>query len=98
MYIYNDEDNAPMNDDPFMGTHNPTIYTSRSEMKAMEEALPFTDPEEPPRCCGTCMEYNGSYCMKYWNNLDECYKDKDRDSKDPEDYCEDYEYDETNDS
>ena len=33
--------------DPFTGPHNPTVYSSRSEMKAIEEGLPFTDPPEP---------------------------------------------------
>ena len=36
MYIYNDEDNYPMNDDPFCGPHNPTVYTSREEMEYVE--------------------------------------------------------------
>ena len=36
--------------DPFMGPHNPTVYLSRAEMKAMEEPLPFTDPPEPWEC------------------------------------------------
>ena len=35
-YIYNDEDNAPMNDDPFDGPHNPTVYNYREEMKYYE--------------------------------------------------------------
>ena len=34
-YIYNDEDNYPMND-PFNGYHNPTVYSSLSEMKYFE--------------------------------------------------------------
>jgi len=36
-YIYNDEDNSPMNDDAWDGPHNPTVYMSRTEMKAMEK-------------------------------------------------------------
>ena len=35
-YIYNDEDNAPMNEDPFTGYHNPTVYNSRAEMEAWD--------------------------------------------------------------
>jgi hypothetical protein len=35
-YVYNDEDNAPMLDDPFDGPHNPTVYTSREEMRYFE--------------------------------------------------------------
>ena len=37
---YDDEDNAPMNDEAFdridLGGHNPTVYGSWSEMKAAE--------------------------------------------------------------
>ena len=48
-------------------------------------------------CCGNCKEYNGIYCTVYWNNLDECYKDTERDSREPEDdACEYWEYDEDN--
>ena len=36
-YIYNDEDNAPMND-PFSGYHNPTVYSSRDEMNYYESS------------------------------------------------------------
>ena len=35
-YIYNDEDNAPMNEDAFSGFHNPTVYTDLAEMKYYE--------------------------------------------------------------
>lgn len=35
-YIYNDEDNAPMNDDAWAGYHNPTVYSSRDEMEYVE--------------------------------------------------------------
>lgn len=44
-YIYNDEDNEPMNDD-FMGAHNPTVYSSRAEMKYVESGEYFLDKEE----------------------------------------------------
>ena len=46
-------------------------------------------------CCGNCKEYNGTFCMKEWNNLDECYKVEWRDSKEPDEWCEDWEFDET---
>jgi len=42
--------------------------------------------------CGNCWNYNGMYCTKEWNNLDECYLVKDRDSKEPEDVCDDWEF------
>lgn len=40
MYIYNDEDNYPMNDEMYdridRGGHNPTVYGSYAEMRAAE--------------------------------------------------------------
>ena len=46
-------------------------------------------------CCETCKEYSGDYCMREWNNLDECYKDEDRDKREPDDWCDYYEEDES---
>lgn len=43
------------------------------------------------RCCDTCREYDGDRCTKFWNNLDPAYYIPDRDDKDPDDYCEDWE-------
>lgn len=40
MYSYDDEDNAPMND-----FHNPTVYTSRSEMRYYESGQYERDME-----------------------------------------------------
>lgn len=81
-------------DDSFDGPHNPTVYLSRAQMKA-EEALPFTDPDaEPSRRCGNCAHFNGNYCTLEWNNLDESYKNEDRDRRDPsDDPCDDWEWD-----
>ena len=101
-YIYNDEDNAPMNDDFFahvtgiedMHGHNPTIYHTCSEMRASEKGLPFTDPE-PDNGCWNCKEYDGDRCHKDWNNNDECYYVPDRDDKEPEDWCEYHDKDES---
>lgn len=45
-YIYNDEDNNPMNDDPFVGAHNPTVYSSRAEMEYVESGQWDRDREE----------------------------------------------------
>ena len=78
-------------DDPFLGPHNPTVYGSRAEMKAVEnEEIPFDDP--PKRCCSTCWEYDGDRCHKEWNNNDDCYYIPWRDDKEPEDVCDDWEY------
>ena len=45
-YIYNDEDNAAMNDDPFSGPHNPTVYSSYEEMRAIESGEYFAHLKE----------------------------------------------------
>ena len=44
-YIYNDEDNYPMIEDPF-DIHNPTVYNSRAEAKAWEHGEP--EPVQKP--------------------------------------------------
>ena len=98
-YIYNDEDNAPMNDDfvPIPGIedrqgHNPTIYTCREEMKADE--LPFTDVKNPDGCWN-CVHFNWDHeaCTMNWNNMDESYYNPDTDDRELTDYCEYHETD-----
>ena len=42
-------------------------------------------------CCGNCSYYDGTYCMKEWNNMDRDYCVPDRDEKDEDDYCKDWE-------
>ena len=95
-YIYNDEDNAPMNDEAFdridRNGHNPTVYTSYAEMKAEERSLPFTD--KPDDGCWNCRHYNGDFCTILWNNLDEAYKVTWRDERGPDDKCDEWEHDE----
>lgn len=50
--------------------------------------------EEFKPMCGNCKEFNGTWCTKFWNNLDECYLDRERDNVKPEDdACEDWEFD-----
>ncbi len=46
----------------------------------------------PSPSCRYCTEYNGTYCMKEVNNLDETLIIPDRDERDPYDLCEDYEW------
>ena len=46
----------------------------------------------PVPCCQYCTEYNGDSCMKEWNNADPCYYIDWRDDKEPDDLCEDYEW------
>lgn len=92
-YIYTDEDNAPMNDDAWDGPHNPTVYLDRAEMKAAEEALPFTDP--PPDGCWNCSSYDGDHCTAGWNNGDPAYYVDFLDDKNPDDKCEMWTVDES---
>jgi len=93
-YIYNDEDNAPMNDDdPFLGAHNPTVYQSLEEMKAWESGeVPFDDPPEDG--CWNCQHYDGDHCTKEWNNGDKQHYVSERDDKEFTDWCEDWDRDE----
>ena len=90
-YIYNDEDNAPMNID--LDGHNPTIYTSYAEMIAREKELPFTDPL--PDGCWNCLKYDPGKeaCTIWWNNAEEEYYNPATDDREPEDYCEEHETD-----
>ena len=95
-YIYNDEDNVPMNDDvlPEDPVLKYTTYSSREEMKADErgEALPFTDP---PDGCWNCLNFDWKHeaCTTNWNNLDESYYNPDIDDRELTDCCEYHETD-----
>ena len=40
--------------------------------------------------CENCFHYDGGYCTKDWNNMDDDYMIPERDEKDPDDYCDDY--------
>ena len=81
-------------DDPFTGPHNPTVYLSRAEMQAFDNnEVPFED--KPEKGCWNCKTYNGDFCTKLWNNLDECFKDTMRDLREPSDCCDDWEEDES---
>ena len=44
--------------------------------------------------CENCRYYNGDYCMRDWNNAEEDYKVPERDARDPDDYCDEYESEE----
>ena len=92
-YIYNDEDNAPMMDDTWNGIHNPTVYGSMAEMKAVEQDIPFCD--QPENGCWNCMnfDWNHEACTMNWNNLDESYYNPDIDDRKLTDYCEYHETD-----
>ena len=95
-YLYDDEDNAPMDDRMFDANgHNPTTYASYAEMKADDEPLPFTDPPEHPDGCWNCMnfDYKHEACTTNWNNMDESYYNPDIDDRNPTDWCEYHETD-----
>ena len=89
-YIYNDEDNSPMFDNPYdMNGHNPTVYSSRAEERAIESGLPFTDPG-PDDGCWNCMNFDWTReaCTLNWNNMDESYYNPDIDDRDLTDWRE----------
>lgn len=44
------------------------------------------------RCCENCFHYNGEYCMKEWNNADDDYRLEERDAREPDEFCDDYEW------
>ena len=52
------------------------------------------DSLETKCCCGSCIHFEGDYCTKEWNNLDRDYCIPDRDSRNEDDFCDDWEEDE----
>jgi len=93
-YVYEDEDNVPMNDDvmPEDPWLKYTTYSCKEEYEAdIRGEVPFTDP--PDNGCWNCLHYNGDFCTLLWNNLDEAYKVEWRDAKDPDDHCDEWELD-----
>lgn len=74
--------------------HNPTVYSSRAEMKAIEQGLPFTDPG-PDDGCWNCLLYSWEKeaCTKDWNNNDPDYYIPGVHDRSPTDWCEDHELD-----
>ena len=95
-YIFDDEDNEPMYYNLLdQDGHNPTVYNSIAEMKAMErEPLPFTDLE-PGDGCWNCLlyDYKKEACTRDWNNLNESYYNQDLHDRKPDDFCEYWEED-----
>jgi hypothetical protein len=96
IHAYDDEDNAPMNDDvmPEDPVLKYTTYSSLAEMKAVESGeIPFDDP--PANGCWNCMNFDWRHeaCTLNWNNLDESYYCPDTDDRELTDYCDDHEID-----
>lgn len=48
----------------------------------------------PDPVCEYCMKYNGEACTKCWNNNDESEYFPERDDRDPDDTCDEWEWDE----
>ena len=97
-YIYSDEDNEPMYRSLMEDEdgHNPTVYTSHAEMKAVEAVLPFTDPPESPKDgCWNCFNFDWKReaCTAGWNNMDESYYNPDVDDRKLTDFCDAWEED-----
>jgi len=67
----------------------------RRKSKRIIDEIPFSDPPLPEKGCWNCLNFNGDFCTKDWNNMDECYKVAWRDERKPENYCEDWRLDET---
>jgi hypothetical protein len=68
------------------------LYENRRVMERLEALTHDMNPDVTPSC-GNCWNYNGTYCTKEWNNNDESYLNKERDSKDPDDEaCEDWSF------
>jgi len=89
MYIYNDEDNVPM-EDPWMKN---TTYSCKAEYEAdMRGEL---EKEEAPKGCWNCIHYDTRHeaCSLDWNNADDSYYNPDTDDRYPADCCEDHETD-----
>lgn len=45
----------------------------------------------PDPCCNNCVFYDGDSCERLWNNGDPEYYIPERDDREPEDYCDDWE-------
>lgn len=90
-YIYNDEDNVPMNDDTMPGVKMDWKRYSDIISEMSEDPLPFTDPPLPEKGCWNCMNFNWDReaCTVNWNNMDDSYYNPATDDRDYTDSCED---------
>ena len=88
MYLYDNEDNAPMSDEAWEAAR--MLGAAAREPTIAEEPVPFTDPM-PDKGCWNCFLYDGQHCMKHWNNLDPEHYVPERDDKNPDDGCGEWE-------
>lgn len=89
-YVYDDEDNYPLDSNG----HNPTVYPDRYTMKAWENGEP-EQQKKPDDGCWNCrnFDWKREACTVNWNNLDESYYNPDLDDRDPFDFCENHDLD-----
>ena len=95
-YIYNDEDNVPMNEEQFdRDGHNPTVYSSAYEARMYDKYGEPEPKEKPDDGCWNCMNFDWKHeaCTLNWNNMDESYYNPDCDDRKLTDCCEDHETD-----
>jgi hypothetical protein len=94
MYVYNDEDNAPMNNEAFE-VHNPTVYTGVYEARMMDKHGEPEPAEKPANGCWNCMnfDWNHEACTINWNNMDESLYNPNSDDRELTDWCGDWEED-----
>jgi hypothetical protein len=106
-YLYDDEDNAPMNEENFVIKDiRPGLdgkpYVAH-QFKSIEEASKYykslKDPDVPfsdlhDNGCWNCVQYDGDRCHYAWKHNDECYYNPETDDKDPDDWCPGWEIDE----
>ena len=107
-FVYDDEDNAPLNIEP----HKPVItdmrvnrngewvtvaqYDSISDaVKAYRNRKDPDEPEKPANGCWNCRNFDWKHeaCTINWNNMDESYYRPECDDRDPTDYCDDFDLD-----
>ena len=107
-YVYDDEDNAPLNIEP----HRPVVTDMRVNSKgewvivAQYDSLSDASrayknrkdpdaPEEPANGCWNCRNFDWKHeaCTLNWNNMDESYYNPDCDDRELTDYCDDHDLD-----
>ena len=72
----------------FEGDYPPGVTGREPELNGIDEMW------IPDDCCGYCTHYCGDVCAKEWNNGDDSYYVPERDDKDEDDCCDDYEWNE----
>ena len=71
--------------------HNPTVYDSLAELRFDEDNPYYQYFDDEVKCCDNCIHFDGRYCTKELNNLDDTYLIPERDKRSGNDLCDDYE-------